>query len=639
MSAQAGVWNSDGRPIELQLLKDFSNSLKLQGPDGEFSYVEGSVALLYRPFHTTIESRRERQPHVSRKGFVVTWDGRLDNREDLIAELQGHLDVEPTDVDIVAAAFDRWETRCFGRMVGDWALSVWKPARRELVLACDFMAIRHIFYHVKNERVWWATDISPIVSLSGDTFRIDEDYVAGYFALYPEGHLTPYRSIREVPPGHFVRIRDGQTTVDRYWQFLTKSRIRYKTDGEYEDHFRHIYWQSLRRRLRSDSPILAELSGGLDSSSIVCVADEILAKEQGYTPRLDTLSYTDLTEPNGDDAVYRERVERTRGRRGVHIDVSSFGESDSFDYLDFVPLPGYLGVGRTMEARRYDAILSGGYRVVLSGVGGDEFLGGVPSPAAQLADLLVQLRLGALARQLMAWSLLKRQPWIQLMRDAVLTLLPATLAQHWSEDAEIEPWLDKSFARRTRIAVRQLDVKEHFGLWLPTRRSCASAVQMIANKMSKRIASRIGVEEIRYPYLDQDLIEFVFSIPASQLLRPGERRSLMRRALVRTVPQEILSRRSKQVGARTPLRALQRNWHCLETAFQHPLISSLGFVNPGRFRERLLDARNGKEIHIARILKAISLEFWLRDVIRRKVVGVLNAPARNGTLARACANT
>ncbi len=135
MSVQAGIWNFDGRPVDRKLLENLSGSLRQQGPDGESRYVDGSVALLYRPFHTTAESRREKQPYVSRGGFVLTWDGRLDNREVLIADLRSDLDASPTDLAIVTAAFDRWDTDCFRRIVGDWAVSIWKPEQRELLLA------------------------------------------------------------------------------------------------------------------------------------------------------------------------------------------------------------------------------------------------------------------------------------------------------------------------------------------------------------------------------------------------------------------------------------------------------------------------------------------------------------------------
>ncbi len=216
MSVQAGIWNFDGRPVDRKLLENLSDSLRQQGPDGESRYVDNSVALLYRPFHTTAESRQEKQPYISRRGFILTWDGRLDNREVLIADLRSDLDASPTDLAIFAAAFDRWDTDCFRRIVGDWAVSIWKPEQRELLFAADYMAIRHIFYYLKNDRIWWSTDLSPLVLLSGDKFHIDDDYIAGYFAHDPDAHLTPYREIRQVPPGQFVRIRKGGASVERY---------------------------------------------------------------------------------------------------------------------------------------------------------------------------------------------------------------------------------------------------------------------------------------------------------------------------------------------------------------------------------------------------------------------------------------
>jgi asparagine synthase (glutamine-hydrolysing) len=625
MSVQAGIWNFDGRPVDRKLLENFSESLKQQGPDGESYYLGDFVALLYRPFHTTAESRREKQPHVSRRGFVFTWDGRLDNRELLVAELHSELESSPTDVAIFSAAFDRWNIDCFRRIVGDWAVSIWKPEQRELVFAADFMGIRHIFYYLKNDRIWWSTDLGPLVLLSGDKFHIEDDYIAGYLAHDPDAHLTPYREIREVPPGQFVRIRSGNVSVERFWRFSPKSRIHYKTDAEYEEHFRHMFRQSVRRRLRSDSPVLAELSGGLDSSSIVCMADEIIAKGEAQLPRLDTISYYDKTEPNGDDWIYFQKIEERRGKAGIHIDASKLGISPaSLEYSEFCPLPGSLGGGQRLGDERAKIVRGGGYRAVLSGIGGDEFLGGVPDPRAHLADLIVQFKFISLGQQLMAWSLVKRRPCVQLLWQAAVDALPASLGQYLVKEAKIEPWIKKNFAKRTRLAVRQLDVDEHFGLWLPSRRSYIGGVVLMAANLAKSMLPVSPVEEARYPYLDQDLIEFILSIPATQLLRPGERRSLMRRSLVGIVPREILSRGTKQVGARGPVMVLERHWDELQSIYQTPLSASLGYIHEAQLLKTICDARAGKIVPLARVLWTISLEFWLRDLAAREL---LDAPA------------
>jgi len=628
MSVQAGVWNFDGRPVDPKEVENISQFLKQQGPDGEFRYMEGSVALLYRPFHTTAESRRETQPYFSHRGFILTWDGRLDNRHTLIADLRSDLEANLTDVAIVAAAFDRWETDCFRRLVGDWAVSIWKPEQRELLFAADYMAIRHIFYYLKKDQMWWSTDLSSLVQLSNSKFHIDDDYIAGYLAHNPDAHLTPYLEIREVPPGQFVRIRNDSAVTERFWRFSPTSRIRYKTDAEYEEHFRHVFRQSVQRRLRSDSPVLAELSGGLDSSSIVCMADDILAKEGAETSRLDTLSYYDKTEPSGDDWTYFQKVEAKRGRAGIHIDGSGLGTSpDSLACTDFCPLPGALGFGQRLDTQRADAVRDGGYRVVLSGIGGDEFTGGIPDPRAPLADLIVQFKFVSLARQLMAWSLVKRRPWIQLLWQSAIDVVPASLGQYFAKEAKIEPWITKDFAKRTGLAIRQLDVDEHFGLWLPTRRSYIAGVLTMANNLAKVASSAQTLEEARYPFLDQTLIEFVLSIPPDQLLRPGERRALMRRSLAGIVPQEILSRRTKQVGERTPMIVLEKFWDELQNIFQTPLSSRLGFIHEAQLLKTICDTRAGKSTPLVRVLWTISLEYWLRDLTAREVLAAPAAPA------------
>jgi asparagine synthase (glutamine-hydrolysing) len=621
MGAQAGIFNFDGKPIDRDLVKAFGGLVGNQDPDAELWYVSGPVALLCRPFHTTRESRHERQPHSSDRGFVITWDGRLDNREDLLVRLRLDPKTDWTDLGIVAATFDRWETDCFEKLIGDWAICVWNPESQELVLACDFMCIRHIFYYLKPDHIWWATDLTSLLMLSGECLGLDDDYIAGYLANDPESHLTPYRDIRQVPAGSFVRISNRTSSVRRHWQCGVQPRIHYKTDAEYEDHFRHVFRQSVRRRLRSDSPVLAELSGGLDSSSIVCMADDIQLTSGVQAPRLDTISYYDKTETNGEDRLYFERVEHKRGRVGKHIDASTSGRgSFSSDHSDFSPVPGYIGTGREFTAERSAAICAGGYRVVLSGTGGDEFMGGVPDPRAQLADLIVQLSLRRLARDLMEWSLVKRRPWIQLLWQSALELVPSSLRATFIKEARPEFWINSKFARRTRLACRRIDVDEHFGLWLPTRRRSAATVLSMSNKMAKRVSRTPMIEEVRYPFLDQNLVEFVLAIPATQLLRPGERRSLMRRGLKGIVPKEILSRQTKQFGARTLILALEENWQPLLAALDRPLSSRLGFVDRDAFIVALSETVSGKTLSVTRILKAVSLEFWLRDLVRRHIL-------------------
>src|SRR6266478_9029400 len=125
MSVQFGKWNFEGQAPAREYIEKVSATLAPYGPDSNESYSNGGVKILYRAFHTTKESHREVQPHVSPSGAVITWDGRLDNRAELISGLRDVLAFDSTDIAIVAAAYEKWGADCFAKLVGDWALSIW----------------------------------------------------------------------------------------------------------------------------------------------------------------------------------------------------------------------------------------------------------------------------------------------------------------------------------------------------------------------------------------------------------------------------------------------------------------------------------------------------------------------------------
>src|SRR5436309_8442790 len=117
MSVQFGKWNFDGQPPAKDQFEKAASILAAYGPDSNHTYSNGGVRILYRALQTTKESRLETQPHVSPSSAVLTWDGRLDNRAELISELRNSLSLASTDAAIVAAAFDTWGNRCFSRLV------------------------------------------------------------------------------------------------------------------------------------------------------------------------------------------------------------------------------------------------------------------------------------------------------------------------------------------------------------------------------------------------------------------------------------------------------------------------------------------------------------------------------------------
>jgi asparagine synthase (glutamine-hydrolysing) len=619
MSVQAGIWNFDGRPVSRTLIESYNRRLAKYGPDGESTFFNGSIAMLYRPFHTNSDSRLERQPHISPAGNIITWDGRLDNREELAAQLTDRPSIMMTDLDVIAAAFDRWGSDCFAKVIGDWAFAGWNPKEKTLTLAIDYMAIRHLHYYLKGESITWCTDLEALVLESGDQFDLDDEYVAGYLAYNPSPGRTPYLQIRSVEPGHFVRIHVGQAVSSAHFKFKPRLKICYKTDAEYEEHFRHVFRQAVRRRLRSDAPILADLSGGLDSSSIVCMADEILAKEGAETPRLDTYSHYDLGEPNGDDLQYLTIVEDKRGRAGHHLNIAQYPNSLLPDSESFMVAPGGLGSAPELERERARIWNSSGYRVRLCGIGGDEMLAGVPDPRPGLADLIVRARPLQFVRQVTAWSLVKRRPWPHIALRAAALLVPAPIQARLIKEAQLAPWLSTQFAKSFRVSARQLGPMDRLGFWLPSRQECARTVVAMSRLMAKSEDSIEG-REIGYPYLDQELVEFLLSIPREQLIRPGERRSLMRRALRSVVPDEILLRRTKGTAARRPLLAVAAEWKDLDKLLHSSLSAQCGYVNQLKFHDAMLAAKGGDAPQLVRLLRTLSFELWLQNLVHRGLI-------------------
>jgi asparagine synthase (glutamine-hydrolysing) len=616
VSVQFGKWNFDGKPVDQDYLEKASTLLTPYAPDDAGSYSKGHVSILYRAFHTTKESRRETQPHVTSSGAVLTWDGRLDNRAQLIRQLSDVVTIASTDIEIVSAAYEYWWEDCFALLIGDWALSIWNPHTRTLILAKDPIGTRHLYYSFEHNQVTWSTVLDPLVLFAGKSFALCEEYIAGWFSSFPAAHLTPYVGIHSVPPSSSVLIRAGKHTVCKYWDFDPDKRIRYRTDAEYEEHFRSVFAEAVRRTLRSDSPILAELSGGMDSSSIVCMADTIIARGAAETRRLDTISYYDDSEPNWNERPYFTQVEEKRGRTGAHIDVSKQEPFKfEFDSERFTSTPGSGSGGRPDEARRQFAacMTSQGNRVVLSGVGGDEVTGGVPTPTPELEDLLARGHFRTLAHQLKAWALNKRKPWFHLFFEAARGFFPPALVGV-PKHKRPAPWLNAGFVKRNRSALHGYETRLSLFGPLPTFQENLSTLQVLQRQLACDALSSDPPREKRYPYLDRSLLEFTYAIPREQLVRPGHRRSLMRRALVGIVPDELLNRKRKAFVVRGPMASIGAQWTDLMELTQQMLASELGIVDSVRFTSALREAHERREVALVPLLRTLLTESWLRKL-------------------------
>ena len=625
MSVQYGRWNWEGQPPAPDYLEKVSAALAPYGPDSSEAYSKGDVDILFHAFHTTKESRREKQPYVSPSGAVITWDGRLDNRAELRSDLRDAATTDSTDVALVSAAYDKWSTDCFAKLVGDWALSIWNSNTHSLILAKDPIGTRHLYYSFDDNQVTWSTILEPLVLFLGKTFALNEEYVAGWFYMFPSAHLTPCVGIHSVPPSSSVLLRPGKHTVRKYWDFDPHKRIRYRTDREYEEHFRTVFAEAVRRRLRSDRPILAELSGGRDSSSIVCMADAVVARGAAETPRLDTLSMYDDSEPNWNERPYFTKVEEKRARVGWHINMGVQDQQEIAALQPTSEIPRDCCLANPCTDGRSSAqfracLESQGNRVVLSGIGGDEVMGGVPTPTPELEDFLATAQFGRLAHQLKAWALQMKKPWFHLLFGAVRGFLPDTLVGV-PEYIRPAPWLQSDFVKHYWGALTGYPFRVKLLGPLPTFQENVAALEALRRELACSALPLEPPYEKRYPYLDRDLLEFMYAAPREQLVRPTKRRSLMRRALVGIVPDEILNRKTKAFVSRSPLVAISSGWAQFVGKTQNMLSGSLGIVDSERLYATLQKARRGEEVPIVTLMRTIQIEGWLNFL---RALGIVN---------------
>jgi asparagine synthase (glutamine-hydrolysing) len=628
MSVQFGRWDFEDRPPAPDYIEKVSAALAPYGPDSNESYSKGGINILYRAFHTTKESRREKQPCISPSGAVITWDGRLDNRADLISELRDSLNVDSTDVAIVAGSYEKWGANCMGKLLGDWALSIWNPRERSVLLAKDPIGTKHLYYSLDDKQLTWSTILDPLVLFAGKTFDICEEYIAGWFAIpvFPAAHLTPYVGIHSVPPSSSVLLRPGKHIVSKYWDFDPGKRIRYRTDTEYEEHFRSALATAVQRHLRSDRPVLAELSGGMDSASIVCMADLVIARSAAECPSLDSISWFDDSydhlEPDSNELHWISKVEKKRGRAGFHINTGALqqieakelGSRQSFeadfdnDRFAVTPIPNNRQSG---FFNCYKAcVQSKGYRVTLSGIGGDEPTGGgVPTPTPELQNLLARLRFVTLSRQLDAWAAKTRKPRLPLLWEAAQGFLSARV--DLPKEMRSAFWLRPDFVRRNHAAFCGYPFRVNLFGSLPSFQEHVDKLEANRRFVAYRRLTSDFPREVRYPYDDREFLEFMYAIPQEQIVRVGQRRSLMKRALMGIVPDELLSRRRKTFVPPEPRKDMATEWPSLIETGQHIIGSSLRIIDPDRFAEALQKARQNEDVPTGSLKRTLTLASWL----------------------------
>lgn len=553
MSGFAGLVRLDGRSASAAEAERLARAIAHRGPDDRGTWRDGSVALAHAMLFTTPESHHDAQPRVDSSGdLAIVADLRLDNRDELIdaCGLAGASRARIGDSALVIAAYRRWGIACAQHLEGDFAFALWDRRDQSLFCARDAFGVKAFSYALVPGRCFaFGSEVRAPLAVSDVPQVLDESRIASYLLIrFEDTERTFHRDVRRLPGGCTLHLRDGRSTVTRYWTPNPTRHVR-ASDAEYAEGFAEHFTRAVRARMRVQEPATlgALLSGGLDSSSIAAVArNERTAN--GSAP-LPVYSWVFSDTPAADEREYQHAMLETGGFAAHTLDSESAGYTAWSDIEPMLPDgPPYApniylntAIARTAHA--------GGVRVLLDGLGGDST---ISRGEARFVELFLQGRAPTLFRELSATRRLGGNE-LSLARlfaaKVVAPLLPVPWVARLSrlrgrpvpDDASsiLGPRLSRVHGMTRRppfrpaLTVRQQHVS-HFKAPM-----LAEGLELFDRAMASHSV------EGRYPFLDRQLAEYCLSLPADQKSANGYSRVVARRAMEGVLPPTVQWRAGK----------------------------------------------------------------------------------------------
>jgi asparagine synthase (glutamine-hydrolysing) len=556
VSAIAGVYVRSGPPLDQEAVCRMISSMAYRRFDSVATWRSERVSLGNGHWRNTPESLHEQLPLVDQaSGVVLVADARIDNRKELISALGISRsvieDASIPDSQLIRLSYEKWGQSCVDHLVGDFAFALWDDARQELFAARDHLGVRPFYYYDSPSLFAFGSEIKALLYLPEVPSRLNEtrvaDYLLGDFQDYSS---TFYRNILRLPPAHTAVVSQTIIRISSYWALDPTREIRLASDDEYAEAFRETFHEAVRCRLRTIVPVGSLLSGGLDSSSIVCAARQLLPKNQ----TLHTFSAVFPNTPSCDERPYIQAVCRG-GSLSSHL-----VEGDSLLPLDdMVQVWGYedeafYAPNLFLHRALYRQAQKEGIRIILDGLDGDTT---VSHGLAYLGDLAQSGRWFEALREARALSQRLNRPAWRLFRAYLLSPhVPTLLRRSWrtirpvNGPMKIKRVLRQSFLARAgldRRNVQEADDLPHEGI-PPSRarhfQTLSRGLIPFCLEVANRSAAAFCLEP-RYPFFDRRLVELCLALPGDQKLRGGWTRFVLRRAMEGILPEEIQWRSSK----------------------------------------------------------------------------------------------
>lgn len=643
MSAIVGTYWLDGRPSGDAALRRMLATMPHRGPDGCDVWHEGPVGLGHAMLHTTPESLHETLPLTNAAGtLAITADARIDNRAELIHQLRLN-DVAGSipDSALILHAYERWGERCVEHLLGDFAFAIWDAGKRQLFCARDHFGVRQFYYYRSRTLFAFGTEIKALLSLPEVPETINERILAEFFTFKLVDTVdTVFEGIKRIPAGHAAVVSAEGFRQWKYWEPTPAKVDQHLSDEEYAREFLRLFTEAVSSRIRSVYPVGAELSGGLDSSFVACLASDLLQEQRGLPLRTVSLVYDRFS--GCDERAYIKKVVEAKnlephfvsaeedGILGLMDEIYEFlddGRASGNHHLNWLTArgAGRAGVRVLLSGQDGDSVVSHGW-LLFRELAEAEQWEAFAHEAARVIDRLRKERdryalqesystkvdiLNAYAGPVLRdWAIEKRllpllratraiQTHFGVPRGKILKRLRKELLYprlvhrirqqrrvQYAEKTFVPEELNRNLAEKydigRRVAAVALKAK------VPTVRGEQKAnletpyVQTVFEKLDHYAAAH-GVE-VRHPFMDVRLVEYCLGLPARQSLQDGWTRAIMRRAMRGIVPDAVRLRVGKTFLG-DPYRTLLLEFDVERAAELIERADLLApFVDPGHIR-------------------------------------------------------
>ena len=549
MCGIAGIISINSSLISTGRIQKMTDTLVHRGPDAEGQWINSAIALGSRRLSIIDLSNAGNQPMHYLDRYTIIHNGEVYNYLELKEELQkkGYSFSSKTDTEVMAAAYDCWKVECVEHFDGMFAFAIWDEKEKELFAARDRFGEKPFFYFLDKEQFVFASEMKALWA-AGIERKVNLKLLFNYLTIgYVDNPNIPeetfYENISKLPAAYWLKfsIHNFQLSLENYWDIEIENENNKITDDEAIEKFGTLFQQSVKRRLRSDVPVGTSLSGGLDSSSIIATLHQLTTHHSPLTAfssifpgfEKDESAFAKLVA----DKFHLQHFTTTPG-------VSSL--QDDLKKLFYYQEEPFSSASIYAQYKVYELAGQRGIKVLLDGQGADEILAGYHKYYKWYWQELFRKRKLTASNELEAakeLGITEKFGW----KNRVAALFPefATifLERQYLLNALRHEDLTKDFTRLQSKEAYYI-TPEIFTLnGVLYFNTCMHGLEELLRYADRN--SMAHSREVRLPFLNHELVEFVFSLPANFKIRKGWTKRLLREAMKDKLPAEIVWRKDK----------------------------------------------------------------------------------------------